>query len=118
MTASYRQILEQLRQYFPQPVADRVHDAYFVFTILRALDPIDGMKSKLPLFGVGGRLHYERALKSKIRRDPSTPEEVSAELVKQFEGLPVWGHSRSLEPSLWRPGLRKRNRGGVCLSDV
>jgi hypothetical protein len=75
------------------------------------------MESKLPLLGVGGRLDYESALKSKIRRDPSTPEEVSAELVKQFEELPGWGHSRSLEPSLSWPGLRKRNRGGVCLSD-
>jgi glutamate/tyrosine decarboxylase-like PLP-dependent enzyme len=121
VTASYRQILEQLRQYFPQPVSDRVHDAYFVFTILRALDQIDGMKSKLPLLGVGGRLDYESALKSKIHRDPSTPEEVSAELVKQFEGLPVWGHPRtqinvvapssissiigSLLPSIYNPNL-------------
>lgn len=53
MTARYRQILEQLRQYFPQPVSDRVHDVYFVFTVLRALDQIDGMESKLPLLGVG-----------------------------------------------------------------
>jgi len=121
VAATYREILEQLRQYFPQPVSDRLHDAYFVFTILRALDQIDGMKSKVPLLGTGAPLDYDSARKSKIHRDPSTPEDVSAQLVKQFEGLPIWGHPRtqinvvapptipsiigSLLPSIYNPNL-------------
>ena len=32
----YREILTSLRQAFPQPVSDRLHDAYFVFSFLRA----------------------------------------------------------------------------------
>jgi hypothetical protein len=49
--AAYRQILTSLRQSFPQPVSDRVHDAYFVFSISRALDQVDAMKSVSPLLG-------------------------------------------------------------------
>ena len=95
MSTSYRQILAQLRQYFPQPVSDRVHDAYFVFSILRALDQIDAMKSHVPILGEAGPLDYAGALKSRIANGPSTPEEVSAELVRQFNGLPIWGHPRT-----------------------
>ena len=38
MTPIYRDLLAQLRTAFPAPVSDRVHDAYFVFSFLRALD--------------------------------------------------------------------------------
>ena len=41
--APYRTILDQIRLSFPQPVSDRIHDAYFVFSILRALDQIDAV---------------------------------------------------------------------------
>ena len=47
----YQQLLEKLREAFPQPVSDPVHDSYFVHSILRALDAVDGMKSDLPLLG-------------------------------------------------------------------
>ena len=40
MTPAYRTLLDQIRQNFPQPVSDQVHDAYFVFSILRALDQV------------------------------------------------------------------------------
>ena len=51
MTVPYQQIVHDLRQAFPQPVSDRVHDAYFVFSFLRALDRVDSMKSRAPLLG-------------------------------------------------------------------
>ncbi len=44
MAPRYRELLESLRQAFPQPVSDPVHDAYFVFSILRALDQVDALK--------------------------------------------------------------------------
>ena len=39
--ARYRKLLDSLRRAFPQPVSDQVHDAYFAFSILRALDQVD-----------------------------------------------------------------------------
>jgi hypothetical protein len=38
VSAPYRTILDQIRLSFPQPVSDRIHDAYFVFSIMRAFD--------------------------------------------------------------------------------
>jgi hypothetical protein len=51
MTARYYKLVKSLRQSFPQPVSDRVHDAYFVFSIMRALDQVDAMKSISPVLG-------------------------------------------------------------------
>ena len=47
----YREHLDSLRQAFPQPVSDPVHDSYVVFSILRALDQVDSLKSQAPILG-------------------------------------------------------------------
>ena len=49
--ARYRKLLDSLRRAFPQPVSDQVHDAYFAFSILRALDQVDALKSRAPILG-------------------------------------------------------------------
>ena len=95
VTLGYRDILKKLRQNFPQPVSDRVHDAYFVFSILRALDRVDGMKSRIPILGTPTELDYDAASSSEIAEDPATLEDVSDELVAQLEGMPIWGHPRT-----------------------
>ena len=92
MTTTYRDILQQIRLSFPQPVSDRIHDAYFVFSILRSLDQIDAMKSDIPLLDKTQPLDYTAVLQERIPTDPSSVEDVTAELVRQFEGLPIWGH--------------------------
>jgi L-2,4-diaminobutyrate decarboxylase len=92
---SYRAILEELRQGFPQPVSDRVHDAYFVFSIMQALEKIDDMKSELPLLGGPMPLNYDAALRAELGLAHSTVEEVTTELVTHFEGLPIFSHPRT-----------------------
>jgi glutamate/tyrosine decarboxylase-like PLP-dependent enzyme len=92
LSAAYRQILSQLRQHFPQPVSDRVHDAYFVFSILRALDQVDDLKSKIPLLGIRESLDYPKARQASLPRQGSSVEEVTSRLVKVLEGLPIFGH--------------------------
>jgi hypothetical protein len=84
-----------LRQAFPRPESDRVHDAYFVFSILRALDRVDAMKSKTPILGEPAPLDYERARSARVARTLSSVEDVTAELTSHFEGLPVFGHPRA-----------------------
>ena len=51
MSAPYQDIVAQLRFAFPKPVSDRMHDAYFVFSFLRALDQVDALKSAAPMLG-------------------------------------------------------------------
>jgi len=88
----YHDQLNELREAFPRPVSDRQHDAYFVFSILRALDLVDSMKSEVPLLGTLQELDYASAEQSRISADVSNVEDVSRELVDTLHGLPIWGH--------------------------
>lgn len=93
--AGYRQILGLLRQSFPQPVSDRVHDAYFVFSFLRALDQVDAMKSASPLLGSPEQLDYPAARTRRIDQHPQSLEKVTEQLVHYLSGMFIWGHPRS-----------------------
>ena len=66
-----------------------------MFSILRALDQIDTMKSEIPLLGRGRPLDYAAARAARIPETTGTVEDVATELVRQFEGLPIWGHPRA-----------------------
>jgi len=121
MTAPYQEIIHLLRQAFPQPVSDRVHDAYFVFSFLRALDRVDEMKSVTPLLGKPETLDYEAARQRKMQDAPQPLEQVSEQLVDHLSGMFIWGHPRSqinvvaaptipsiiggLLPSIYNPNL-------------
>jgi L-2,4-diaminobutyrate decarboxylase len=121
MTVPYQQIVSQLRQAFPQPVSDRVHDAYFVFSFLRALDQLDAMKSETPLLGGPVDLNYDAARQSRIDDAPRTLEDVTALLVQHLSGMFIWGHPKAqinvvpfptipsviggLLPSIYNPNL-------------
>lgn len=91
----YESIVSQLRQSFPQPVSDRVHDAYFVFSFLRALDQLDGMKSASPLLGAPVTLDYDAARQAEVRDEGETLEQVTANLVDHLSGMFIWGHPRA-----------------------
>ena len=135
MTATYKQIVVDLRQAFPQPVSDRVHDAYFVFSFMRALDQLDSMKSIKPILGQPEVLDFERARGARMSDSPSTLEEVSNELVEHLSGLFIWGHPRSqinvvavptipsiiggLLPSIYNPNLcSEESSRKVALSEL
>lgn len=121
MTAPYLELVASLRQAFPQPVSDRVHDAYFVFSFLRALDQLDAMKSVTPLLGQPVTLDYDAARRSRIEDSPQTLEQVSQMLVQHLSGLFIWGHPKAqinvvppptiasviggLLPSIYNPNL-------------
>ena len=95
MTAPYRDLLSQIRLTFPQPVSDRIHDSYFVFSLMRAIDQIDALKSEIPLLGGRRTLDYAEARQARMASDASSVEQVTEELVAQFRGLPIWGHPRA-----------------------
>lgn len=121
MTAPYVQIVHALRQAFPQPVSDRIHDAYFAFSVLRTLDRVDAMKSVSPLLGVPNTPDFDSARAQRLAEDPSTLEKVTEELVDHLSGMFIWGHPRAqinvvpppsipsiiggLIPSIYNPNL-------------
>jgi len=92
MAASYRTLLDTIRTAFPQPVSDRVHDSYFVHSVMRAIDAVDVLKSERPILGERKELNYGVAKKSRLAEKGKSVEEVTQELVEYCEGLTLWGH--------------------------
>ena len=119
--ARYQELVSQLRTAFPAPVSDRVHDAYFVFSFLRALDQVDALKSAAPMLGAPAVLDFDAARQRRMSPEPSTLEAVTAELVRYLSGMFIWGHPRAqinvvppptipsiiggLLPSIYNPNL-------------
>ncbi len=91
----YHELLETLRKAFPQPVSDPVHDGYVVFSILRALDQVDALKSQAPMLGTPTEPDYERARRETIGGEGQTLEAVIPQLVSYLQGMFIWGHPRS-----------------------
>lgn len=103
--ARYHEILERLRRQFPQPVSDPVHDAYFVFSILRALDQVDDLKSQAPMLGAAVDPNYETAAAARLALGGQTLEEVVPQLVRQLEGMFIWGHPQSQLNVITHPSI-------------
>jgi glutamate/tyrosine decarboxylase-like PLP-dependent enzyme len=135
MTAPYQDLVAQLRTAFPTPVSDRVHDAYFVFSFLRALDQVDGLKSAAPMLGSPVTLDYDAARRKTVADDPSTLEAVTTDLVQYLSGMFIWGHPRAqinvvpsptipsiiggLLPSIYNPNLvSEESSRQVSLAEV
>lgn len=135
MSAAYQEIVAQLRTAFPAPVSDRLHDAYFVFSFLRALDQVDALKSAAPMLGSPVTLDYQAARLKRVLDEPSTPEAVTADLVHYLSGMFIWGHPRAqinvvpsptipsiiggLLPSIYNPNLvSEESSRQVSLAEV
>ena len=89
---SYRDILQQIRLAFPQPVSDPIHDSYFVHSIMRALDQVDGLKTQLPILGSVVSGDFEQARKTAMPARMSSVEHVTSELVSYLRGMTIFGH--------------------------
>lgn len=88
-STNYRDRLADIRLTFPQPVSDRCHDAYFCFTIMRAIDQLDALKSKVPLLGKPQKNDYKLARQASMSDEGETVEEVNAKLVHKLEGKQI-----------------------------
>ncbi|TWU12597.1 L-2,4-diaminobutyrate decarboxylase [Symmachiella macrocystis] len=132
---SYLDIVSELQNAFPQPVSDRLHDSYFVFSFMRALDQLDAMKSVKPLLGQPIELDYDSARQRRMEDAPHSVEEVSEELVGYLSGMFIWGHPRSqinvvpsptipsviggLLPSIYNPNLcSDESARGVVMAEL
>jgi L-2,4-diaminobutyrate decarboxylase len=95
MAVPYRDILSHIRLAFPQPVSDRVHDSYFVHSVMRAMDAVDSLKSECPILGEHQPLDYESARRAMVPFSGMTTEEVTKELVTYCSGLTIPGHPQT-----------------------
>ncbi|MGD9645389.1 MAG: aspartate aminotransferase family protein [Pirellulales bacterium] len=95
MTPRYRELLESLRRAFPQPVSDPVHDAYFVYSISRALDQVDALKGQTPILGQPGSIDWAAAAEARLQPQGQSLEAVIPQLVHFLEGMFIWGHPRT-----------------------
>ena len=113
-----------------------MHDAYFVFSFLRALDQVDALKSAAPMLGHAGRRWTTTPRgASGWPDDPSTLEAVTADLVHYLSGMFIWGHPRAqinvvpsptipsiiggLLPSIYNPNLvSEESSRQVSLAEV
>lgn len=93
--STYHELLARFRQAFPAPVSDPVHDGYFVFSILKALEQVDALKSQAPLLGTPREPDYAKALAERLAPDGRSLEQVIPELVRCLDGMIIWGHPRS-----------------------
>ena len=92
---SYRDILHKIRLAFPQPVSDPIHDSYFVHSIMRALDQVDGLKTKLPILGSVVTADFEQARKTTLPAGMSSVEQVTSDLVGYLRGMTIFGHPQT-----------------------
>ena len=92
---TYRDILENIRLAFPQPVSDPIHDSYFVHSIMRALDQVDALKTHLPMLGDIVHGNFEAARQTTLPDTMSSVEEVTADLVGYLRGMTIFGHPRT-----------------------
>jgi glutamate/tyrosine decarboxylase-like PLP-dependent enzyme len=116
MAVSYRKLLGTIRTAFPQPVSDRVHDSYFVHSVMRAIDAVDVMKSERPILGERHVLDYGAAKKSRLAEFGKSVEDVTQELVRYCEGLTLWGHPRTQQNVV--PPVTISSLIGVLLSSL
>ena len=92
---AYRNILEQIRLAFPQPVSDAIHDSYFVHSIMRALDQVDDLKTHLPMLGEIVSGDFEKAREATLPDTMTSIEDVTADLVSYLRGMTLFGHPRT-----------------------
>ena len=133
--AEYRRHLNTLRRAFPQPVSDQEHDAWFVFSMLRAIDRVDAMKSQRPMLGAPVTIDFSQASTARLQDPMQSVEDVSRELVEHLSGMFIWGHPRSqsnvipppcipgilgtLLPAIYNPNLCSEEASrGIALAEA
>jgi L-2,4-diaminobutyrate decarboxylase len=95
MAPAYLDHLNTLRAAFPAPVSDPVHDGYVVFSLLRTLDRVDGLKTQAPILGSPREPDYKAAALASLPEQSQTLEAVIPQLVHVLDGMLITAHPRS-----------------------
>lgn len=90
--SDYKTILEKIRLAFPTPTSDKVHEAYFIHTILRTLDQVDELKSSSPILGFRDASKNGQVAWNQIPEHFSNVEWSIHQITEYLSGLTIWGH--------------------------
>lgn len=88
----YRDVLEQLKTYFPSPVSNPIMDGYFVHTLARFLDLIDALKGSAPVLGHRPESLYEDSRSTVFPSEGASLEDLTQHIARFCEGMVVWSH--------------------------
>jgi len=89
----YSDVLEHLKTFFPSPVSDPIMDGYFVHSISKFLDQVDGLKSAMPLLGAGIQTeHYQTTQTTVFPEEISSVEATTTLLADYCKGQVIWSH--------------------------
>jgi L-2,4-diaminobutyrate decarboxylase len=103
--ASYHHLLQKIRLCFPQPISDRVHDSYFVHSIMRALDQVDALKAEIPILGQASPNDYAAGQQAKLGAGLGSLEQVTEELVGYLQGMTISSHPRTQQNVVAPPSI-------------
>ena len=102
---TYRDILKDIRLAFPQPVADPIHNSYFVHSIMRALNQVDELKTHLPMLSSVIPADFEAARQTTLPETMSSIEAVTTDLVGYLRGMTIFGHPRTQQNVIAPPTI-------------
>ncbi|MBI4331290.1 MAG: aspartate aminotransferase family protein [Chloroflexi bacterium] len=89
---NYRDLLEQLKTYFPFPVSNPIMDAYFIHTTSHFLDYVDALKSAAPILGRRERKKSRDIPGVGFPEAGSSVEEITELIVDYCQDMIVWAH--------------------------
>lgn len=116
MPVPYHDLLSKIRVCFPQPVSDRVHDSYFVHSVMRAMDDVDALKSERPILGQRTPLDYAKAQEASLPESGMSVEDVTSDIVSYCSGLAIPGHPHNHQNVIPPPTISSLI--GVLLSSL
>lgn len=105
MLPLYQERLAALRQAFPAPVSDPVHDGYVAFSLLRTLDRVDALKSQAPILGTPREPDYAAAAAALLPEAAQPLEAVIPQLVCVLDGMLITAHPRSQVNVIGSPSI-------------
>jgi anti-anti-sigma factor len=94
---SYEDLLKKVRIFFPAPISDPVHDAYFVQSVAKGLNAIDNLKGRQPFLGTRTKLEYDSVRSRKLSEKMSSLEETITDIADYMQGNFIWGHPHTQE---------------------
>ncbi len=94
---SYKDLLQKVRVFFPSPISDPVHDAYFIQSVAKGLNAIDNLKGRQPFLGTRTKLEYDLARSGKLSDKMSSLEETILAIANYMQGNYIWGHPHTQE---------------------
>jgi len=93
--ASYADLLDGVRAFFPAPVAEAGQEAYLMQCIHQGLHTVDLLKTGRPYLGRRLPLDYRRARTATLADKSSGVEQTIADMARYMEGLMLRSHPHS-----------------------